>query len=112
MDAGVDNFLGLRSKPEGENRHGGRLPAQPGRQEAGCNKFLGFTLQNPKAKNGKDAVCRRSRAGMEAGVNNYLGLRSKPKALKRHGCRFRAAQGIEAEIPEAPRPYPHAKRVG
>jgi hypothetical protein len=78
-DAGVNKFLGLRSKLEGENRHGGRLPAQPGRQEAGCN--------------------------------NFLGLLCKPKAQKRHGCRFWAAQGIEAEIPEAPRPYPHAKRV-
>jgi hypothetical protein len=48
---------------------------------------------------------------MEAGVGNFLGLRSKPTASKRHGCRFEAAQWIEAEIPEAPRPYPHAKRV-
>jgi hypothetical protein len=53
-------------------------------------------------KNGKDAVCRRSRAGMDAGINNSLGLRSKPGGKKQHGCCFLPAQGIEAEIPEAP----------
>jgi hypothetical protein len=65
------------------------------------------------------ACAPREPAGMDAGVNNFLGLRSKPTAQNRHGGRFwkgesrrlSPAQGIEAEIPEAPRLNPHAKRV-
>jgi hypothetical protein len=48
MDADVNNFLGLRSKPTAQKWHGGHLPAQPGRQDAGPDNFLGFASQNPK----------------------------------------------------------------
>jgi hypothetical protein len=35
------------------------LPAQPDRQDAGVNNFLGFALQNPQSKNSMDAVFRQ-----------------------------------------------------
>jgi hypothetical protein len=78
-------------------------------QSPGGSCPLSFSAQKIEPRSQRRP--RRNRAGMDAGVSNSLGLRSKPTAQKRHGCRFWAAQGIGAEIPEAPRPYPHAKRV-
>jgi hypothetical protein len=40
-------------------RHGWRLPAQPGRQDAGVNNSLAFASQKPKLKNGRDAIFER-----------------------------------------------------
>jgi hypothetical protein len=42
---------------------------------------------NPEVKNGMDAMCRRSRTGMDAGVNRFPGFCfAKPKAQNRHGA--------------------------
>jgi hypothetical protein len=56
-----------------------------------------------KAKAGRQG-CRPERIPWGFALQN-------PEDENPHGSGFLSAQGIGAEIPEAPRPYPHAKRV-
>jgi hypothetical protein len=71
---------------------------QDGRQDAGCNYFLGFLLRkNPKPKKWQDAPAWRP------AVSNPWSLREAqtPKGEKRHGGRFfaRARDRRGAEQP-------------
>jgi hypothetical protein len=61
--------------------------------DAGINNFLGFALQNPKLKNGMDAIFEQR------------------KGLKRYPF-LPAAKKIQAESPVRPRKWPDAPKIG
>jgi hypothetical protein len=97
FDLAVKKFCGSRIDPRagpGHPRHG-RFGVEA---EESCPAWMPF------AGAAGPAGCR---------LQQFPGFCfAKPKAQKRHGCRFWAAQGIEAEIPEAPRPLSAREACG